>query len=84
MCSKKRHVHIYDRKVDYLRSLRQKSEKKRKKWLCLLFNVSNPKLADKLNRNIKLQIIKFQFPRRIQKTTFKSVLATFDIIADVV
>lgn len=28
MCSKKRHVHIYDRKVDYLRSLRQKSEKK--------------------------------------------------------
>lgn len=29
MCSKKRHVHIYiyDRKVDYLRSLRQKSEK---------------------------------------------------------
>lgn len=30
MCSKKRHVHIYDRKVDYLRSLRQKSEKKKK------------------------------------------------------
>lgn len=30
MCSKKRHVHIYDRKVDYLRSLRQKSEKKRR------------------------------------------------------
>lgn len=27
MCSKKRHVHIYDRKVDYLRNLRQKSEK---------------------------------------------------------
>lgn len=29
MCSKKRHVHtgICDRKVDYLRSLRQKSEK---------------------------------------------------------
>lgn len=27
MCSKKRHVRIYDRKVDYLRSLRQKSEK---------------------------------------------------------
>lgn len=27
MCSKKRHLHIYDRKVDYLRSLRQKSEK---------------------------------------------------------
>lgn len=27
MCRKKRHVHIYDRKVDYLRSLRQKSEK---------------------------------------------------------
>lgn len=27
MCSKKRHVLIYDRKVDYLRSLRQKSEK---------------------------------------------------------
>lgn len=74
MCSKKRHVHIYDRKVDYLRSLRQKSEKKEEMTL----------LADKLNRNIKLQIIKFQFPRRIQKTTFKSVLATFDIIADVV
>lgn len=66
------YIYIYDRKVDYLRSLRQKSEKK-KKWLCLLFNVSNPKLADKLNRNIKLQIIIFQFPRRIQKTTFKSV-----------
>lgn len=30
MCSKKRHVHIYDRKVDYLRSLRQKSEKKKR------------------------------------------------------
>lgn len=85
MCSKKRHVHIYDRKVDYLRyEVYDRKVKKKKKWLCLLFNVSNPKLADKLNRNIKLQIIIFQFPRRIQKTTFKSVLATFDIIADVV
>lgn len=65
-------------------SKKRQKVKKKKKWLCLLFNVSNPKLADKLNRNIKLQIIKFQFPRRIQKTTFKSVLATFDIIADVV
>lgn len=63
---------MYDRKVDYLRSLRQKMKKK-KKWPCLLFNISNPKLADKLNRNIKLQIIIFQFPWRIQKTTFKSV-----------